>query len=40
MMNMKDGIGIPFTAMIAYLSNCNMKNLVLQRWCSAQNSTM
>ena len=35
MMNMKGGTGIPF---IAYLGNRDMKNLVLHKWCSAQNS--
>ena len=29
MMNMKGGTGIPFTAEIAYLGNCDMKNFVL-----------
>ena len=38
MMNMKGGASIPFTAEIACLGNRHMKNLVLQRWCSAQNS--
>jgi len=38
MKNKKGGAGIPFTAEIAYLGNRDMKNLVLQRWCSAQNS--
>ena len=37
-MNMKGGAGIPFTAKIACLGNHDMKNLVLQRLCSAQNS--
>ena len=38
MMNTKGGTGIPFTAEIAYLGNHDMKNLVLHKWCSAQNS--
>ena len=37
-MNMKDGTDIPFTAKIAYLGNHDMKNSVLERWCSTQNS--
>ena len=47
-MNMKSGTGILFTAEIlhphskilnlAYLGNRDMKNFVLGRWCSAQNS--
>ena len=37
-MNMKGGTGIPSTAEIADLGNRDMKNSVLRRWCSAQNS--
>jgi len=37
-MNMKGDIGIPFTAEIAYLGNRDMKNFVLWKWCSVQNS--
>jgi len=39
-MNTKGGTGNPLTAEIAYLGNRDMKNVVLQRWCSAQNSAM
>ena len=38
MMNMMGGTGIPFTAHIADSGNRDMKNFVLQKWCSAQNS--
>ena len=38
MMNMKGGTSIPFTSEITYLGNHDMKNYVLQKWCSAQNS--
>jgi len=37
-MNMKGGTGIPFAVEIAYLGNRDMKNFVLQKWCSARNS--
>ena len=37
-MNMKGGTGIPFTTKIAYLGNCDRNNVVLEKWCSAQNS--
>ena len=39
MMNMKGGAGLPCNAEIAYLGNRDMKNFVLQKLCSAQNST-
>ena len=35
---MMGGTGIPFTAEIADSGNRDMKNFVLQKWCSAQNS--
>ena len=38
MMNMKDGIGIPFTAEVADLGNRDRDNFVLQKRYSAQNS--
>ena len=38
MMNMKGGTGFPFAAKISNLGNRDMKNFVLQKVCSAQNS--
>ena len=33
---MKGGTSIPFTSEITYLGNRDMKNYMLQKWCSAQ----
>ena len=38
MMNMKGGTGFSFPAEISNLGNRDMKNFVLQKLCSAQNS--